>query len=315
LPSQVGVLSVKKDPMFRYKAFSEEIKQVFGQRVDRITLNVGMTCPNVDGTKAKGGCTFCQDVSYLGASFKGRDSLYEQYTKALAYLEGRYPSEIYFAYFQNGTNTYAPLSTLRSYYEEVITYPKIKGLFISTRPDCINDEIVSLLSELNQKTYLWIEMGVQSHRNDRLQQINRAHTIEEFEEALQLLNQAKINVCAHVMIGLPGETREENIEKALYFSRQPICGLKIHNTVVFKGTPLQKQYDQKMYEPLTLEEYTHQCVDFIEHLRPDITIARLNAHGPRHLTIAPLWSVNKMATMNAIHDELERRETWQGKKL
>jgi radical SAM protein (TIGR01212 family) len=302
----------------RYLSFNSEIKKVFGARVDRITLNAGLTCPNIDGFKAKGGCAFCQDASYWGLTIKNDSqpaSIRDQIFKGMDYLKTRYPSKNFFAYFQNGTNTYAPVETLRKFYEEALSVPEIVGLFISTRPDCVGNEVCDLLEELHQKTYLWVELGMPSHRQDQNKRLNRAHTVEDFNSAVERLSTRGIRTCAHVILGLPGEKPEEMAERAQFFNQSAICGIKIHNLVVFNETVLARWYRDQQYVPLTLEDYSQRCVDFLENLRPDILIHRLIAHGPRHVTVAPEWSINKMATLNAVHAELERRDTWQGKKL
>ncbi len=301
--------------MERYRVFHEEIKKIFGQRLFKVTVNAGMTCPNVDGSKARGGCTFCQDTSYTGLTFKPGASITNQISDGLDYVKKRHKSPKVFAYFQNGTNTYAPLQTLRTFYDQALTFPEVAGLMIATRPDNLPDDVIDYLAELHQKTYLWIELGLQSHRNDILRKINRAHTAEEFVETTQRLHKHKIRVGAHVILGLPGETPEDSRDKALFLNDLPLSGVKVHNLVVFKNTTLEKQYRQGLYQPLTLEHYTDQCIDFLEHLRPDLLIQRINAHGPRHETIAPEWSINKWNALNAIHEAMEKRDSWQGKKL
>lgn len=299
----------------RYRAFHTEMKKLFGSRIDRITINAGMTCPNIDGTKAKGGCTFCQDASFTGLTFyQNPKPLSEQIEEGKSYLQTRYPSKKFFAYFQNGTNTYAPVAHLRQVYEEALSFPEIVGLFISTRPDCFTKAHFDLLEELNQKTYLWVELGIPSHREEINRRLNRAHTLDDFEKSTTELARRGVRVCAHVMLGLPGESPDEMKEKADYFNRFPLSGIKIHNLVVFKDTVLEKQFLNGDYQPITLEDYVKRCVDFLECLNPELMVQRLNAHGPRRLTVAPDWSVNKLATLNAVHAELEGRDTWQGKK-
>jgi len=298
----------------RYKAFHDEIKRQFGEKIFRVTVNAGMTCPNIDGTRAKGGCTFCQDASYLGASFEKGATVSQQIEQGMSYVGRRHGTEKFFVYFQNGTNTHAPVEVLRKLFDEALSFPNVAGLFIATRPDSLGNEVLDLLEEINSKTYLWIELGLQSHRNDILAAINRAHTVEEFEDGVRLLHQRKIRVGAHVILGLPQETDEDTIQKALTINRLPLEGIKIHNLVVFRKTVLEKQYHEGKYTPLSLEHYSKLCVDFLEHLRPDILIERLNAHGPREQTVAPEWSINKFLALNAVHAELEKRDTWQGKK-
>lgn len=298
----------------RYTAFHTEIKKQFGEKIFRVTVNTGMSCPNVDGTRAKGGCTFCQDASYLGSSFEKGASLSQQIQQGMDYVGTRHGTNKYFIYFQNGTNTHAPAKILRPLFNEALSFPGVVGLFIATRPDSLPPEILDLLEEFNAKTYLWVELGLQSHRNDVLAMMNRAHTVEEFEEGVETLHQRNIRVGTHVILGLPGETDNDVIEKAHTLNRLPLQGIKIHNLVVFKKTVLEKQFREGKYTPLSLEHYAKLCVDFLEYLKPDILIERLNAHGPRDQTVAPEWSINKFLALNAVHAELEKRDTWQGKK-
>lgn len=300
----------------RYNAFHREVKNIFGGRIDRITINTGMTCPNIDGTKAKNGCTFCQDASYWGLSLlkKENPSITEQINRAKTYLKERYPSSIgYFAYFQNGTNTYEKPDVLKKVYNEALQSSGMVGVMIATRPDCIDEKIADVLSEINEKTWLWVELGMPSHRDDRNKKLNRAHTAKDFENAVKLLHDRKIKICAHVMHGLPDEKRDEMIDKARYFNSFPIDAVKIHNLIVFTDTVLERHFHDGHFTPLELDEYKKWCVDFLEHLRPDILIQRLGAHGPRRVTVTPQWSVNKWNVINAVHEELESRNTWQGK--
>jgi len=298
----------------RYHSLNEEVKRVFGKRIDRITVNAHMTCPNIDGKKAKGGCTFCSDASYEGLTLlKERVGIQSQIDNGMAYVRQRYPSTQFFVYFQNGTNTYDHPDKLRAYFNQALSYKDVVGVFLATRPDCLSDEVIEVLDELNSKTYLWVEQGIPSHKNEINKKLNRAHTVEDFVNSSERLSKKSIRNCAHIMIGLPGENTEDNIEKARFISALPVQGVKIHNLVVFKDTVLEKQYKAGLYEPLTLDDYTSQCVDFLEYLRRDIVVMRLNAHGPRRVTIAPDWSVNKWEAINSIHKEMERRDTYQGR--
>ncbi len=299
----------------RYRVFFKEIQKNFGERIFKITVNAGLTCPNVDGTKAKGGCTFCQESSYTGLTFQPGDSIQKQISSGMEYVKKRHKTAAFFVYFQNGTNTYAPLDRLKTIYETPFLFEDIKGMMIATRPDCLEKEVVDYLGELNQRTWLWVELGLQSHRNDILKKINRAHTVEDFVKASHELAEKKIKTSAHVILGLPGEEPSDSRSKACFLNTLPISAVKIHNLVVFKNTVLEKQFRQGLYDPLTLDDFTDQCIAFLEHLRPDILIQRINAHGPRDQTIAPDWSVNKWAALNSIHLEMEKRDSWQGKKL
>lgn len=296
-----------------YLSFNEVLKQKFGERVYRVTLNSGLSCPNIDGTKAKGGCYFCNDDYLLAKSWHKRQELQAQLDYGVQYIQERHGANKYLAYFQNGTNTHASVPFLRPLFEEAIRYTGVVGLAVSTRPDSLPEDVLDLLSELNEKTYLWVELGLQSAQNHILEKINRAHTIEEFSIAAEKLAKRNILNCVHMILGMPGETEDEMLAGADFVNGLPVNGIKIHNMFVTKHTALEKWYKQGDYTPLTLDDYVRLCVDYLERLRPDIVIHRLNAHGPARLTVAPEWSINKLATVNAIHAEITRRGTRQGR--
>ncbi len=304
-----------KDAHLKYKGFNEVLRQHFdGDKVYRVTLNAGMTCPNIDGTKAKGGCYFCNDDYLLAKSWHKQLPLKEQLDVGIKYVRERHPNTHKFlAYFQNGTNTHAPVESLRQWFYEVLEHPEVVGLMISTRPDCLPPAVLDLLSELNEKTYLWVEMGLQSTQNKVLDHVNRAHTVEEYSDACLELAKRNILQCSHIILGLPGESPQEMIAGVQFINQLPINGIKIHNLFVTEYTPLAKWFRQGLYQPLELKEYATLCVDYLERLRPDIVIHRLNAHAPKSLTVSPEWSINKLATLNAIHAEIMARDTYQGK--
>lgn len=305
--------------MQAYSSYQEYLKKKFSGRVDRITLNAGFTCPNIDGKKAVGGCTFCQDASYTGLSLKDnadfRSKIREQIQVAKKYLSERYASKQYLAYFQNGTNTYAKADDLEQIWNEALQDSQIKGLILSTRPDCFSEEIYELLEKINQRSYLEIELGMPSHLDQVNHSLNRAHTVDDFIQATHQLAKRNINICAHVILGLPGEASKDLVDKARFFSDSPISAIKIHNLVVFKHTQLARDYLQGKYQTLSLEQYTQDCVNFLEHLRQDILVQRVNAHGPRRLTLAPEWSINKWLAINAVNEEFKKRGTYQGYAL
>lgn len=304
-----------KDVHLRYNSFNEVLKNHFGSKVYRFTLNSGLSCPNIDGTKAKGGCYFCNDDYLLAKSWHKQQPLDDQVNYGIEYVRNRHPNTSKFlAYFQNGTNTHAPVSFLREIFTAALKREEVVGLLISTRPDCLGDDILDLLSELNEKTYLWVEIGLQSHQNHILEKINRAHTVEEFVESVHKLHQRKIKNCVHMILGMPDETPAQMLEGAHFLNTLPIDGIKIHNMFVTRFTALEKWYREGLYQPMSLEDYAKVCVDYLEILRPDIVIHRMNAHAPDRLTVAPEWSINKLGTLNAIHNELLKRDTRQGNK-
>jgi len=302
-----------KDVHLKYNGFNEVLKQKFGEKVYRVTLNAGLSCPNIDGTRAKGGCYFCNDDYLLAKSWHKQQPLKDQLNYGIKYIQERHGAQKYLAYFQNGTNTHAPVETLRKLFNESLNHEGIVGLMISTRPDCLGDDVLDLLSDLNERTYLWLEMGLQSAHNHVLDKINRAHSVEEYTEATYKLSERNILNCSHMIIGMPDETEKEIMAGLDYINNLPVNGIKIHNMFVTKFTALAKWYREGSYNALSLEDYTRLCVDYLEGLRPDIIVHRLNAHAPARLTVAPDWSVNKLGTVNAIHKEILDRDTYQGK--
>ncbi len=307
--SVVGAYGIRPQIMFphlRYNSFTELLKTRFGERVHRITLSAGQPCP--------GHCIFCNDEALLGKSWHKQQSIKDQINYGINYITWRHEAHKYIAYFQNGTNTNAPANILRPMFLDSIADERIAGLIISTRPDCLKDDVLDLLTELNERTYLWIEMGLQSPYNETLKRINRGHSVEDYVAALDRLKKRNILVCSHVILGLPGETREQILSGTTFINNLPLDGIKIHNLFVTKDTALVREYTEGRFQPMELPEYASLCVDYLERLRPDLIIHRLNAHAPDRLTVAPKWSVNKLATLNAIHDELEKRDTRQGRE-
>lgn len=308
-------------PHLRYNSFTEILKAKFGEKVHRITLNANLPCPNrcppsplpsPPMGEGMSGCIFCNDEALLGKSWHKQQSIKDQIAYGINYIQWRHEAHRYIAYFQNGTNTNAPAEILRPLFFDSIADERIVGLIISTRPDCLKDDVLDLLSELNERTYLWLEMGLQSPFDETLKRINRGHSFDDYVKALEQLKARKILVCSHVILGLPGETRDQILDGTKTINALPLDGIKIHNLMILNTSLLVSEYLEGRYKPLALEEYATLCVDYLERLRPNLIIHRLNAHAPDRLTIAPKWSVNKLATLNAIHGELERRDARQG---
>jgi hypothetical protein len=232
----------------------------------------------------------------------------------MEYLKKRYSGvQKYIAYFQNHTNTHAKPEKLREWFSLPLRFPDVVGISISTRPDAVSEEIFEIFKELSKKTYLWIEYGLSSANDKTLAFIKRGHTSKQFEDAAVRTQELGIPVCAHVILGLPGETREDMMKTAVFLNRIKIAGVKIHNLFILKNTELEKLYLDGKYKPMTLQEYALLACDFIERLDPGIIIHRFNSHGPKDLTVAPDWSVNKIVIYNAVEAELKRRDTYQGK--
>jgi len=301
----------------RYSDLSSWLKRQFDCRVFKVSLSAVTTCPNIDGSVASGGCTFCNDVSYAPNSTGRRSkTISEQLEEGIKYIQKRHRAAKFISYFQSFTSTHGDPKSLLSKFKESLDHPDVVGFALSTRPDSIDADWAVKLQELSEGKLCWIEMGLQTSNDATLSRVNRWHTRWQFGEALRIWKKhSSIPVCAHVVLGLPGETREDILETAHYLATQPIDGVKIHNLHVVKGTVLAEDYQKGIYKPPTLEKYADWVVDFVEHIPPHLLVHRMNAHAPRQLTLAPEWSVNKLGVVNAVEEALEQRNSWQGKAL
>lgn len=302
--------------MKRYNDLSSWLKKQIGCKVFKVSLTAETTCPNIDGTLAKGGCTFCNDAAYSPMIKRRSKPIARQLEEGIAYVRQRHHTSKCVAYFQSFTSTYGDREILLGKFRESLAHPDIIGFALSTRPDCIDKEWVKSLSRLADGKLCWIEIGLQSAVNSTLARINRWHTRRQFEESVRLIKlESRISICAHTVIGLPGEKMPEVLETAKFLTTQPVDGIKIHNLHVVKGTQLAQDFLEGRYAPPTLEEFVDSTLLTLEWTPPQVLIHRINAHAPRHLTLAPDWSVNKLAIFNAVEAELKRRNAWQGKSL
>jgi radical SAM protein (TIGR01212 family) len=299
-------------PHERYNGFNVWLQNHFGEKVHRVGLNAGFTCPNIDGTKAKGGCYFCNDDYLLGKSFSKTDSVETQLDKGIAYIRERFNVSKFLAYFQSGTNTHAPVQELKGLYEMSLTKDGVVGIMISTRPDSLPEDVLDLLSELNEKTHLWVEMGLQSHQDKSLDLMNRAHSVDEYVKAVHQLHERKIRQVTHMIVGMPGENEEDVFEGLSFINDLPVDGIKIHNMFVPEHTVLAKWYREGKYEPWTLERFAKVSAEYVARLRKDIVIHRLNATCPKSLCVAPDWAHQQFRIVNAVHDELVKNDWTQG---
>lgn len=303
----------------RYNSIIEFLKTRFGERVFKVSLEIGSNCPNRDGAISTKGCSFCHPDALRPSTYKHSDisiiSVQKQLDEGIDYIRQRHGSQKVIGYFQNGSNTYAPAQKLACAFTTAASHPCVKGLAISTRPDCIEEEHLDLLAEIAKQTFVWVELGLQSAHEETLGRIKRGHTVRDFSKACSQLVKHGIPVCAHVILGLPGETSDMMCETARFLNETGVWGVKIHNLHVLKDTKMEEEYREGKVEIPCLDVYAGWVVDFLEELSPKILVHRINSHSPRHLTVAPNWSINKLATMNAVHDELERRDSWQGKKF
>lgn len=294
----------------RYMNAREYYKNKYGERVLKICIDGGFSCPNRDGTKGFGGCIFCSERGSgeklspinISAQIKNYFNSYKA-TRANKFI----------VYFQNFSNTYAPVDELRAKYESVLIDDRIVGINIGTRPDCINHEIVKLLKELNAKTDVTIELGLQTVNEEIGKIINRKYTNADFSNAVHLLNNAGINVIAHLMAGLPNETHEDVAKTIEFINRHNLLGLKVHSTYVIDDTVLGQYYKSNQYTPITLEYYTEELAYIINHISPAFVLFRIMADAPKELLLAPMWNCHKKIVLNEITRHFDEHDVHQGK--
>lgn len=297
-----------------YYSLNEYCKKTFGEKVYRLSLNGGMTCPNRDGTLSFGGCTFCSEGGSGDFSANYNISISTQISQAKEQIRQKTSCSKFIAYFQAYTNTYAPISHLKRIFTEAINEPEIVALSIGTRSDCLSDEVLELLQELSQIKPVWVELGLQTIHNETLAQLNTHTTVEQFSNAVQKLHAHGILVIAHVILGLPKETKEMMLETVKYVGNKGVFGIKLQLLHILKNTKLALEYETKPFPLFELEEYCDFIVDCLEYLPPEMVIHRLTGDGPRALLIAPLWSTDKKRVLNTIHKRLRERNTYQGRK-
>lgn len=289
------------------------MRRQFGGKVFKVMLDAGFTCPNRDGRIAIGGCTFCSSRGSGDFAGSRRNDLVTQFNTIRGRQHAKWPNARYIGYFQAYTNTYAPVGTLRDYFEVILEQPGVVGLSIATRPDCLPDDVVEYLAELNERTYLWLEMGLQTVHESTSNLINRAHDTACYEEAVAKLRKHNIRICTHIIYGLPQETHEMMMETAAAVARMDVQGIKLHLLHLMRKTPMVKQYEAGLLRFLEMDEYVKLIVDTLEMLPPEMIVHRVTGDAPRDLLIGPMWSLRKWEVLNAIDAELRRRGTWQGK--
>ncbi|PCJ57010.1 MAG: TIGR01212 family radical SAM protein [Candidatus Hydrogenedentota bacterium] len=297
----------------RYRTWNRHLRDRFGGKIFKVAIDGGFTCPNRDGTVAARGCTFCSQRGSGEFAGHRRDDLAKQFRTVRDRMHKKWPDAQYIGYFQAFSNTYAPVEELREKYEAVLEQDNVVGLSIATRPDCLPEDVVDYLAELNQRTYLWVELGLQTIHQSTSDLINRAHDWDTFRRGVDALRQRGIQVCTHIINGLPQETPEMMLDTARAVAGLDIQGIKIHLLHLLKNTAMVKQYEDGLLELMTKEEYVSIVCDQLEMLPPEMIIHRLTGDGPRNLLIGPLWSLKKWEALNAIDAELARRDTFQGK--
>jgi radical SAM protein (TIGR01212 family) len=299
----------------RYYPFSQFLRERFGSRVFRVTVDGGFTCPNVDGTVAVGGCVYCDNRSFSPNRRLPRVPIRDQIRRGVTLLQKRYRADRFLAYFQAATNTYAPVEKLRRLYDEALQDPQIVGLAIGTRPDCVPDPVLDLLEEYARDRYVLLELGLQSIHDRSLEWMNRGDRAASFIDAVQRCQGRNLDLCAHVILGLPGESREDMLATAEALAALPVNGVKIHNLHVVRDTPLELMYRSGTVRMMEFKEYVAVVCDFLERLRPSMVIHRLNGDAPPDYLVAPQWCLDKPALLRAIEAELERRGSRQGSRF
>jgi uncharacterized protein len=300
--------------MRRYNAFSDELKRVFGCKVQRLSVDAGFTCPNRDGSIGTGGCIFCGGKGSGSFGILREAAVAQQLEHAKEVMVRKYKAEKFLAYFQSYSNTYAPVDRLKSLYDEALSVQDVVGLIVGTRPDCLPEETLDLLASYAERCYFWLELGLQSPLDRTLAAIGRGHDLSSFTAALAGCKKRGVRVCAHIILGLPGESRGEMLAHADFLNSAGVDGVKIHLLHVMKGTRLAEIYEDGGVRMMDRDEYVGLVCDFLERLDPGILVHRLTGDGNRQDLIAPLWSLQKWEVLNCIDNELERRGSRQGCK-
>lgn len=306
---------IYSDDNKRYHTWNYHLRHRFGCKVMKIALNAGFTCPNIDGKKGYGGCIYCSESGSGDFAGNPADSIMQQFEDVRLRMHKKWHEGKYMPYFQAHTNTYAPASVLRERFECVLRQPNVVGISIATRADCLDDDVVEYLCELHKRTYLIVELGLQSVFDQTGERINRCHTYAEFLEGYNRLKERGINICVHLIDGLPGETADMMIESARRVGElNPHC-VKLHLLHIIKGTLLANQYKAGEITPLTKDEYVDIIVRQLEVIPPGVVIQRLTGDGARDALLAPMWSLKKFEVLNSIDKLMAERDTYQGAKL
>ena len=303
------------DPNKRYHTWNYALRQQFGEKIFKVPIDGGFDCPNRDGTVAKGGCTFCSVSGSGDMIVAPSDPLPLQFQKEIQLMHQKWPTvDQYIVYFQNFTNTHAPVDVIRHRFEQVVNEKGVVGLSIGTRPDCLPDEVVNYLAELNERFYLWVELGLQTTFEETSAAINRAHDYQTYLDGVAKLRKHGIRVCTHLINGLPGETpamMRENVRRTIQDS--DIQGIKLHLLHLMTNTKMMRDYNEGRLQLMSKEAYVSEICDQLEMIPPEIVIHRLTGDAPFETIIGPMWSLKKWEVLNAIDAEMKRRNSYQGK--
>jgi uncharacterized protein len=301
----------------RFNAYSDYFKKNYGSRLQKVSIDAGFTCPNRDGTSGDGGCTYCNNDAFNPSYCSPTKSISQQLAEGIEFLTKRYrqPSS-FLAYFQAFSNTYAPVSRLKTLYEEALTFPGVTGLIIGTRPDCIDDEKLEYFRELSERHFIAIEYGVESCYDKTLLRINRGHTFNQAVEAIEKTAKAGIRTGAHFIFGLPGESREEMLKEADLISGLPLHTVKFHQLQIIKGTRMESEYKKNPedFNLFSFEDYVDFFINFLERLNPEIVVERFTGEAPPVYLLEQKWNMKRTdEIVRIIEKELEERNTWQGR--
>lgn len=299
-----------------YNEFPVFLKKYFPYKVQKISLNAGFTCPNRDGSKGFGGCTYCNNQTFNPAYCKNEKSITQQLEEGKLFFAHKYPEMKYLAYFQAYTNTYGELERLKRMYEEALAVDDVVGLVIGTRPDCMPDALLKYLETLNRQTFLLVEYGIESTLDRTLLRINRGHTYQDAVDAVQRTAAAGILTGGHVILGLPGETPEELVRQARALSEIPLTTLKLHQLQLIRGTRMAHEYEQTPadFHLFEVDEYIDLVVEYIQHLRPDLVLERFLSQSPKELLIAPDWGLKNYEFNHRLQKRMRELDAYQGKK-
>ena len=297
---------------FLYNDFGSWMKKHFPFKVQKISIDAGFSCPNRDGTIARGGCTYCDNRTFNPSYCHKRDSVAEQLEAGKRFFSTKYPEMKYLAYFQAYTNTYSPTSKLRAMYEEALAVKDVVGLVIGTRPDCVSNDLLDYLQELNKETFILVEYGIESANNKTLEYINRGHTFECSVDALERTHSRGIATGGHIILGLPGEDKNESIRQAKLISALPMDILKIHQMQIIKGTLLARQYNETPFHLYSVDEYIELIAEYIQHLRQDLVLERFVSQSPAEFLIGPKWGLKNYEFTNKLVNYLKQNGIYQG---
>ena len=299
----------------RYVNYNQVLKSEFSERIQKISINAGFTCPNRDGSKGIGGCTYCNNQTFSPEYCQSPKTVRQQIEEGIAFFHHKYQSQLYLAYFQSYTNTYDSIDRLKVIYEEALSYPNVVGIVIGTRPDCVNDELLDYFAELSTKYYVMIEYGIESTNDETLAFINRGHDYECASTAIRETARRGIRTGAHIILGLPNESCETILSHANKLSELPLNCLKIHQLQLVRGTKMAQQYAEhpEWFHLYSAEEYIDLAIDFLERLNPEIAIERFVSQSPKELLIAPTWGLKNFEFTDKIEKRLKERDSWQGK--